>query len=292
MDTTLFFYLIRKQETGSHSPFCIKQSVREDYSLIHIGVEKALLEEDAAMLRWEQVTADRMPVREFRVRCRSELYKWLHPFWNGRELLDEWTWECEGALQELIQGMMEEPEFDRSEGEQTAPRGDIWWRQSGMAEIHRFCHYKSARWVRRFLREIPENQQQLFNRQLLILDTCPILAEMLLPVAMRLKSISWIITEEAYEAGEQELVEELELEYGILVNLTLLEKANYRCRLAGGGTPIAIWDFTAEERPWVADLPAGSLWYDFTGKESKQSHIQRRNPQIRYFSLKKQWGAT
>lgn len=304
MDTILFFYLSRKQETGCNSHFCVKHTVREDYCLIRIGVEKELLEEDEALQRWQQVTSDDAPGRELLERCRRELLQWLWPFLQGREPLDEWGWECETALESLICRIWGETgAAEEYSGEmEDKPAGNIRsrWKQRFLPEIPRFCHYKSSQWVRRFCRSLPESHGMLRKGNdrlrklpcsgLLILDTCRAVGEMLLPLAQQLKTLTWIVPEEAYETAERELVEELELEYGLLVNLTLLKEEAYRRCLLHSAQPVVIWDFSMEEKPWVTDLPECSSWYDFTGNGRKQSHIQRRNSKIHYFSLKKQWG--
>lgn len=293
----------RKQETGCNSHFCVRHTVREAYCLIRIGVEKELLEEEDALLRWQQVTSDDAPGREFLERCRGELLQWLWPFLQGREPLDEWGWECETVLESLmcrIWGKTGAEEYSAQMGEEPAGNGILRRKHSFLPEVPRFCHYKSSRWVRRFCRSLPEGpgmpkrgndrQSHLPCGGLLILDTCGVVGEMLLPLAQQLKTVSWIISEEAYETAEGELVEELELEYGLLVNLTLVKDAEYRRCLLHSAQPVVVWDFSAEEKPWVTDLPECSIWYDFTGNGRKQSHIQRRNYKIHYFSLKKQWG--
>ena len=108
--------------------------------------------------------------------------------------------------------------------------------------------------------------------------------------AARLQSMKWYLTEREYREEEEWLTGELEDEYGLIPEIRLLaENADYgRVRLQGT-KPCVVLDFCDNEKVYGSGLAAGSIWLDFPASEDKEHRALVQCPQIRYFSMKKEW---
>jgi pyochelin synthetase len=99
-----------------------------------------------------------------------------------------------------------------------------------------------------------------------------------------------ILREREYREEEEWLTGELEDEYGLIPEIRLLaENADYgRVRLQGT-KPCVVLDFCDNEKVYGGGLAAGSIWLDFPASEEKERRVASGCPQIRYFSMKKEW---
>ena len=50
-----------------------------------------------------------------------------------------------------------------------------------------------------------------------------------------------------------------------------------------------VLDFSDSDKVYGGGLPAGSVWLDFPASEEKERRVTSGCPQIRYFSMKKEW---
>ena len=102
--------------------------------------------------------------------------------------------------------------------------------------------------------------------------------------------MKWYLTEREYREEEEWLTGELEDEYGLIPEIRLLaENADYgRVRLQGT-KPCVVLDFCDNEKVYGGGLAAGSIWLDFPASEDKEHRAMVQCPQIRYFSMKKEW---
>lgn len=123
-----------------------------------------------------------------------------------------------------------------------------------------------------------------------ILGKANCLPEVLDAYARRMKSLVWILLARQYGPGEEELVEELYEQYGLAVSVRLLEaEAAYRRLPMDCRFPVAVLDFSAQDRVSGGDIPKGSLWLDMGASEGKRVCLERRGTQLEYVSLKKEW---
>lgn len=102
--------------------------------------------------------------------------------------------------------------------------------------------------------------------------------------------MKWYLTEREYREEEEWLTGELEDEYGLIPEIRLLaENADYgRVRLQGT-KPCVVLDFSDSDKVYGGGLAAGSVWLDFPASEEKERRVTSGCPQIRYFSMKKEW---
>ena len=125
---------------------------------------------------------------------------------------------------------------------------------------------------------------------LVLLGRNPYLPYVVLRYAARLQSMKWYLTEREYREEEEWLTGELEDEYGLIPEIRLLaENADYgRVRLQGT-KPCVVLDFCDSDKVYGGGLAAGSIWLDFPASEEKERRVASGCPQIRYFSVKKEW---
>ena len=53
--------------------------------------------------------------------------------------------------------------------------------------------------------------------------------------------------------------------------------------------PCLVLDFCDSDKVYGGGLAAGSIWLDFPASEEKERRVTSGCPQIRYFSMKKEW---
>ena len=146
-----------------------------------------------------------------------------------------------------------------------------------------FRGYLEEEWVQHMMKYIG-------LPHLVFLGRVPFLYRLLLPYMKRSKTVRWILPKHQYGEAEQDLVEDICEQYGLLVEVQLLESEKDYCRLRlTGKQPVVIVDFSEEDRITAADLPAGSIWLDMGASETKEARMEERQQKILYFSLKKEW---
>lgn len=153
-----------------------------------------------------------------------------------------------------------------------------------------FRDYLQQEWIEHLLRYGERPGGYLAWPDLVLLGRNPYLPYVVLRYAARLQSMKWYLTEREYREEEEWLTGELEDEYGLIPEIRLLaENADYgRVRLQGT-KPCVVLDFCDNEKVYGGGLAAGSIWLDFPASEDKEHWALVQCPQIRYFSMKKEW---
>lgn len=153
-----------------------------------------------------------------------------------------------------------------------------------------FRDYLQQEWIEHLLRYGERAGGYPAWPDLVLLGRNPYLPYVVLRYAARLQSMKWYLTEREYREEEEWLTGELEDEYGLIPEIRLLaENADYgRVRLQGT-KPCVVLDFCDNEKVYGGGLAAGSIWLDFPASEGKEHRALVQCPQIRYFSVKKEW---
>lgn len=153
-----------------------------------------------------------------------------------------------------------------------------------------FREYLQQEWVEHLLRYGEGGNGYPLWPDVILLGRNPYLTYVILRYAPRLRSVKWYLTGREYREEEDWLVEELEEEYGLIPELHLLaEPADYKRVRPRGMEPCVVLDFCDSEKIWGGGLAAGSIWLDFPALEEKEHRAATQCPQIRYFSMKKEW---
>ena len=153
-----------------------------------------------------------------------------------------------------------------------------------------FRDYLQQEWIEHLLRYGERPGGYPAWPDLVLLGRNPYLPYVVLRYAARLQSMKWYLTEREYREEEEWLTGELEDEYGLIPEIRLLaENADYgRVRLQGTN-PCVVLDFSDSDKVYGGGLAAGSVWLDFPSSEEKERRVTSGCPQIRYFSMKKEW---
>ena len=186
-------------------------------------------------------------------------------------------------------------------GESRLPEGPQTGREGGtrMQEIlpalwrkylplEEFQGYAQRFWVRQVFSQgagLPASPPHF-----VILGTAPGLPEVLEAHARRMKSLRWFLLEAEWGEELSAFVEDFYTEYGLAIELRLLEDgaALKRLRLFCG-EPVIVVDFTGESYMAVPAVPEGSVWLDMFSVEEKRRRILARGKDITYFSMKEIW---
>lgn len=180
------------------------------------------------------------------------------------------------------------------EGSQTGREGDTrmqeilpaLWRK--YLPLEEFQGYAQRFWVRQVFSQgagLPASPPHF-----VILGTAPGLPEVLEAHARRMKSLRWFLLEAEWGEELSAFVEDFYTEYGLAIELRLLEDgaALKRLRLFCG-EPVIVVDFTGESYMAVPAVPEGSVWLDMFSVEEKRRRILARGKDITYFSMKEIW---
>ena len=153
-----------------------------------------------------------------------------------------------------------------------------------------FREYRQQNWVEHLLRYGEDAVGHPLWPDVIVLGKNPFLPYMLLRYVAALRSVKWYLTDREYREEEDELTWELEDEYGLIPEIRLLpEAADYdRVRLEAAA-PCVVLDFCDSDKVYGGGLAAGSIWLDFPASEDKAHRALVQCPQIRYFSMKKEW---
>lgn len=244
------------------------------------------------MLRraWEQEEARRLALREQTIcQVETELEGLAREIAELAGDMDGCLCVYEDSVRKALVGegsMGEKDWFRRAfSGEPLAREAEItlpvlWERHFPVEE---FQGYTRLFWVK-----------QLFplakNPHFVILGTAPCLPELIEAHAHRMKSLRWILTEAEGNEEILRFVEEFYTEYGLAVELHLVEDtaAMKRLRLFGK-EPVSVVDFTGETYVAVPAMPEGSVWLDMRSVEEKRRRILAREGNVAYFSMKELW---
>ena len=153
-----------------------------------------------------------------------------------------------------------------------------------------FREYRQQNWVGHLLRYGEDVMGHPLWPDVIVLGKNPFLSYVLLRYVAALRSVKWYLTDREYREEEDELTWELEDEYGLIPEIRLLpEAADYdRVRLEAAA-PCVVLDFSDSDKVYGGGLAAGSVWLDFPASEEKERRVTSGCPQIRYFSMKKEW---
>ena len=153
-----------------------------------------------------------------------------------------------------------------------------------------FREYLQQEWIEHLLRYGEDGKGGLRWSDLILLGRNPYLPYVMLRYAPGLRSVKWYLTEREYREDEDWLTEELEEEYGLIPEIRLLsETADYGKVRLQEAEPCVILDFCDSGKVYGGGLAAGSIWLDFPALEEKEHRAVTQCPQIRYFSMKKEW---
>ena len=146
-----------------------------------------------------------------------------------------------------------------------------------------FRGYWEEEWVMHLMQHATLNH-------FIILGTAECIPVIILKYIRKMKSLRWILQKKQFRDAEQELIEEIYEEYGLAVEVRLLEEEkDYRRMLLVSPFPVVVIDFSKEIRIPTADVKVGSIWLDMSALEEKRRRVEERNTGIAYFSLKKEW---
>lgn len=106
--------------------------------------------------------------------------------------------------------------------------------------------------------------------------------------AGKLRSVKWYLRPEEDTPELQNFMEEFYEEYGLAIEQHVVRESWFRVRPASD-FPATVFDFTGEEKLSACDMADGSIWLDMDSLDGKNRRIEARNPEIRYFSMKKLW---
>ena len=153
-----------------------------------------------------------------------------------------------------------------------------------------FREYLQQEWIEHLLRYGERGDGSPLWPDLILLGRNAYLPYVVIRYATALRSVKWYLTGREYREDEEWLTEELEEEYGLIPEVHLLaEAADYgRVRLQGT-VPHVVMDFCDSGKICGGRLAAGSIWLDFPALRQKEHRVTLQCPQIRYFSMKKEW---
>lgn len=271
MDTIIYVYL--KKEYGIQNRES-ENYQRQDFSmgtyhLVKVGVysklwcilrEKDLEEQNAGKLEEDGV----LRVFQFRKKREHRRKEIARQQRLAREV------ECR---QKFLQELLEDREHSYFVTEEPIPILEGW----------RFRGYWEEEWVVHLMQHATLNH-------FVLLGTAECIPIILLKFIRKMKSLRWILQERQFGQAEQELVEEIYEEYGLAVEVRLLEEEkDYRRMQLVCPLPVVVMDFSNEMRIPTADVSKGSIWLDMSSLEEKRRRLEERNTGIAYFSLKKEW---
>lgn len=105
--------------------------------------------------------------------------------------------------------------------------------------------------------------------------------------AKRMRGIRWYLAEEGFTEPLQEWADEFYREYGLAIEFKV--NPDGRRLHPSASQPVNVLDFSGDDKISACDIPRGSIWLDVCAEGHKRRTLEARNPQITYFSLKKQW---
>ena len=153
-----------------------------------------------------------------------------------------------------------------------------------------FREYRQQNWVEHLLRYGEDAEGHPLWPDVIVLGKNPFLPYVLLRYVAALRSVKWYLTDREYREEEEELTWELEDEYGLIPEIRLLpEASDYDGMRLKATAPCLVLDFSDSDKVYGGGLAAGSVWLDFPASEEKERRVTSGCPQIRYFSMKKEW---
>lgn len=238
-----------------------------DYCLVRVGVSSELM----------RILQERVP--EESGSQESTKKRSIFPWQRRREAhiaeknRQQRLLEDTKCRQDFLQQIMEDRNHSYIVTEEPVPFLEGW----------EFRGYYEEEWVMHIMQYATLNH-------FVILGKAECIPRLMLQYVQRMKSLKWVLLQRQYGEAEEELVEEIYEEYGLAVEVRLLEEEGdwRRMRLACK-IPMVLVDFCEEEKISAADVARGSIWLDMNASEVKRCRLEDRNTGIAYFSLKKEW---
>lgn len=246
-----------------------------DYRLVRVGASRELLRILQEKEPIECVSGNKEPERQGMGRLCPPWTRWQKKRrLRMAELLRQQSLLEEAKIrQEFVQELLEDRDHSYFVAEEPVPFLEGW----------SFRGYFEEEWVLHMMKYAGLNH-------FVILGEAACIPKLLLRYVRSMKSLRWFLPERQFREAESTLVEAIYEEYGLAVEVRLLEeerdfrKLRLVCKL-----PVVVIDFCEEERVSAADVAKGSIWLDMTSSETKRHRLEERNTKNAYFSLKKEW---
>ena len=150
-------------------------------------------------------------------------------------------------------------------------------------EVPEYTDFRNAKWIDRLMKHA-------LHSHFIVLGVEDCIPAVLYAHSRQLKSVKWILREEEFDGTIQNFLDSFYEETGIAIEIRLLDKTQPWWRVCLAGTAAAdVLDFSGESRVSASGLPAGSVWLDMDSKEGMERRMEAGNPQVFYFSMKKEW---
>lgn len=150
-------------------------------------------------------------------------------------------------------------------------------------QIPEFEDYRDSGWVELLMRRAVSDHY-------VIVGYADCLPELLYRRSRQMRSVRWILREGQYTDEMERFVGDFYEESGLALEIRLIGAEESWTRMRPfSAVPANILDCSGEERLSACDVAAGSVWLDMDAMDGKRRRIEARNPQITYFSMKKEW---
>lgn len=205
------------------------------------------------------------------------------PMAKGAGGLDQWE-ESRESGQNLSDAPLYGDEvgyLERQPREKTKSILPVLWQK--YFPLEEFRDYTGRYWIEQLFRRAERSHFILLGKAA---EVFPVIEA----YAGRMKSLRWILTEAEYDRELADFVEDFYTEYGLAIELQLLEdwaalkRLRFFCREA-----VNMVDFTGENCMAVLTVPEGSIWLDMFSVEEKKRRILAREKKVAYISMKDIW---
>lgn len=126
-----------------------------------------------------------------------------------------------------------------------------------------------------------------FPREAWILGYGPDMKEWLPRIAEKVRSLTIYV--EFMTKGLENLLEELEEDFGLVAQVQLVPPGELRKQRLRSMQPVLIVDYSGSEVISVVGVSKGSVWLDMDSIEAKRHSMEDRRTGISYISLKNLW---
>ena len=274
MDTILYLYPVRQTvEQGAQTAVCKSQSVQKGKA--SRGKLLKIFRELWKTTKTQKAT-EAVTVRRTEYLFRD--YRLVRAAVTGADGTEQK--QTEQILREQLRELTEDP--DHTYIVCREPLSFYYGRE--------FREYRQQNWVEHLLRYGEDAVGHPLWPDVIVLGKNPFLSYVLLRYVAALRSVKWYLTDREYREEEEELTWELEDEYGLIPEIRLLpEASDYDGMRLKAAAPCLVLDFSDSDKVYGGGLAAGSVWLDFPSSEEKERRVTSGCPQIRYFSMKKEW---
>ena len=245
MDTILYFYVMKEYFP---KPWFIQRYPYEAYLLVRIGIAPTTLE----VLRQEPEDAKKEQIQQ-----REELLRVLA---ETLFYLVRTGSRCEAYFEEKVKCL------------------EKMWEYTFPFPCLRMEELSRDPWVEILFSCALE--QQDFPRDYLLINCEESVYPVLWKRAREIRSLSLIPGRTVAEASLAPFLQELELQYGILTNIT---------QRVLPGMAVTVLDFSGEQSHKNVRVAAGSVWLDFHPLPEKRRYVEERMREVSYVSMLRFW---